>query len=151
MSRETVEKAINFLAGQAGAKEPKRLCGLCESEKAVGKYYVHPDESENHGWWRVCSYCADMVSNVGANVEYYKYSKQHKEGYQFEASPLPDHVKCCAHSWEKWSNVGEHDKRRDAVFDWMKCSKCNVYGKRFGLGQSGVEDLMMEIDLSCSR
>ncbi|EKF9265858.1 hypothetical protein O1B53_003048 [Vibrio cholerae] len=148
MSFESVQAAIAVLTGEdvKPQKPCVRDCQLCQSgEKAVGKYYVDPSESDNHGWWRVCSYCADMVSRVGANVQYYKYSKQYKP------HPLPEHVKYCDHHWEKWSNVGEHDKNRDAIFDWMRCSKCNVYGKRFGLGQSGIVDLMMEIDLNCSR
>lgn len=154
MNFESVQAAIAVLTGED--VEPKksgvRDCQVCQSgEKAVGKYYVDPSESDNHGWWRVCSDCADIVSRVGASVQYYKYSKQHKQEYEFVAHPLPEHVKCCDHHWEKWGNVGEHDKKRDAIFDWMRCSKCNVYGKRFGLGQSGIVDLMMEIDLSCSR
>ncbi|ENX1348936.1 hypothetical protein ACFM0N_004078 [Vibrio parahaemolyticus] len=51
----------------------------------------------------------------------------------------------------KWSLVGEHDKRRDQVFDWMRCQSCGVYGKRFSLGQEDMEDLSLEIDLNCSR
>lgn len=151
MSREAFEAAINVLTGQTKAKQPKRLCGLCEGEKAVGKYYVHPDESENHGWWRVCSYCAAMVSNVGANVEYYKYSQEYKNGNTLEQDILPERVQACNHEFEKWSNVGEFDKYKEQVFDWMRCKHCQVYGKRFGLGQHGITDLMMEIDLSCSR
>ncbi|MEB5557038.1 hypothetical protein GOP97_14815 [Vibrio cholerae] len=151
MSREAFEAAINVLAGQTETKQKKRLCELCESDKAVGKYYVHPDESENHGWWRVCSCCAATVSRVGANVQYYKYSKEYKQEYEFVEFPLPENVKCCDHHWEKWGNVGEHDKKRDAIFDWMRCNHCGVYGKRFGLGQQPIVDLMMEIDLSCSR
>lgn len=150
MSLNSIKEAIALLTGEVEGPK-KRECQLCEGAKAVGKYYVDPSESENYGWWRVCSDCADMVSRVGAQVQYYKYSKQYKEGYHFEANPLPDHVKSCDHEWFKWSNVGEHDKHRDAIFDWMRCTKCDVYGKRFGLGQSGIEDLMMEIDLSCSR
>lgn len=149
--REAIEAAINVLAGQTPTKQPKRLCELCEGERAVGKYYVHPSESENHGWWRVCSMCADMVSRVGANVQYYKYSKEYKQGNKLETITLPEHVQNCQHQWEKWSNTGEHDKKRDAIFDWMRCERCGVYGKRFGLGQLGVEDLMMEIDLNCYR
>ncbi|WP_210467342.1 hypothetical protein [Vibrio crassostreae] len=151
MPRESYEADLDVLNVKVKKKEPKRLCGLCEGEKAVGKYYVHPSESENHGWWRVCSMCADMVSRVGANVQYYKYSREYKQGYELEVNPLPVQVKNCQHKWEKWSNVGEHDKNRDAIFDWMRCTECEVYGKRFGLGHSPITELMMEIDLSCCR
>lgn len=145
-----MEAALNVLVGKA-SKPKKRCCELCEGEKAVGKYYVDPSESENHGWWRVCTHCADMVTRVGASVRYYKYSKEYKENHKLVIHPLTEEAQRCDHDWEKWSNVGEHDKKRDAVFDWMKCKHCGVYGKRFGLGQQPITDLMMEIDLSCCR
>ncbi|MCY9872971.1 hypothetical protein [Vibrio barjaei] len=126
-----------------------RDCQLCEGEKAIGKYYVDRSESENYGWWRVCETCSDMVSRVGANVQFYRYTKQYKEQYEFVEHPLPEHVKTCDHTWDKWSNVNQFDKKRDGIFDWMQCSKCNVYGKQFIIGQPPI-DLMMEIDLSCT-
>lgn len=119
-----------------GTKTLKRYCELCECEKAVGKYYVDPSESENYGWWRVCSHCADMVTRVGASVQYYKYSKQFKQRYEFVEHPLTEEAQRCNH---------------DAIFDWMRCKSCRVYGKRFGLGQQPIVDLMMEIDLNCCR
>lgn len=148
--REAFEAAIAVLAGETKIKSPKRLCEICEAGKAVGKYYVDRSESENYGWWRVCSYCADMVTRVGARVQYYKYSKEYKQDCNSESAPLPDSVKCCEHDWEKWSNTGQHDKYRDAIFDWVRCNHCGVYGKRFGLGGQPIVDLMMEIDLNCS-
>jgi hypothetical protein len=143
MSISSVAEALEILTGKAD-RPKKRDCQLCEADKAVGKYYLTPDESENHGWWRVCSDCAEMVSRVGAQVQYYKYSKEHKE-------QLPDAVMACSHEWEKWSLVGEVDKHRNLVFDWMRCNKCRCYGKRFSLDQTKMDDLSMEIDLSCSR
>ncbi|EGR3255646.1 TPA: hypothetical protein ACMDS2_003473 [Vibrio parahaemolyticus] len=148
MSIESVKAAIAVLTGEEEKKPQKRYCQLCEAEKAVGKYYVAPSESENHGWWRVCTYCAEMVSRVGADVQFYKYIKQPKYN---SAPELPESVLVCSHDWVKWSLVGEHDKRRDQVFDWMRCQSCGVYGKRFSLGQEDMEDLSLEIDLNCSR
>jgi hypothetical protein len=89
-----------------------------------------------------------MVSNVGANVEYYKYSKEYKEA---GLSNLPEHIIECDHEWDKHSLVGEYCRKREGIFDWMKCTKCGCFGKRFGIGQHGVVDLSVEIDLSCSR
>lgn len=146
MRISSVADALAILTGKP--QGPKtRDCQLCEGGKAIGKYYITPEESENHGWWRVCSDCAEMVSRVGAQVQYYKYSKECKA----TKVKLPDVVMDCPHEWEKWSIVGEVDKNRDMVFDWMRCNKCRCYGKRFGLGQTEMEDLSMEIDLSCSR
>ena len=88
-----------------------------------------------------------MVSNVGADVNYYKYSTEYKARLRGVANDIPD----CNHEWEKHSLVGEFDKKRQGVFDWMKCTKCGCFGKRFGLGQREVVDLSTEIDLSCSR
>jgi hypothetical protein len=106
------------------------------------------DNPDACGWWRVCSDCASMVSNVGANVEYYKYSKEYKET---GVSDLPEHVLKCVHDWDKHSLVGELCRKNNAIFDWMKCTECGCFGKRFGVGQHGVVDLSVEIDLSCSR
>ncbi|MGI2124149.1 hypothetical protein ACRN9J_18575 [Shewanella baltica] len=142
MSFESIEAAIAVLTGER-VKPKKRLCQLCDGQKAVGRYYLDPSESENHGWWRVCSDCAEMVSRVGAEVQYYKYSTPQNK----VVIDNPD----CEHQWTKWSLVGEVDKKRDLVFDWMRCEKCSCYGKRFRLGQIKMEDLCMEIDLSCSR
>lgn len=145
--RDKVEAAINFLAG-SDPQPKKRDCQLCGYEKAVGKYYVSKEDNPDAcGWWRVCSECADMVSNVGADVNYYKYSAEYKARLRGVASDIPD----CSHEWEKHSLVGEFDKKRQGVFDWMKCTKCGCFGKRFGLGQREVVDLSTEIDLSCSR
>lgn len=148
MRMASIEAAIAVLTGE-NHKPKTRDCQLCEGNKAVGKYYVDPAESENHGWWRVCSDCAEMVSRVGAQVQYYKYSKEHKA--KENKSLLPDSVIACSHEWEKWSLVGEVDKRRGKVFDWMRCNRCRCYGKRFTLGQTEMEDLSLEIDLNCSR
>ena len=145
VKKQALENKIASLEGELKALRKKpRDCQLCANPKAVGKYYVHPEESENHGWWRVCVDCADVVSHVGANVEYYAYVK-------LEVESLPEHVLSCSHDWDKWSLVGEMDNRRGQVFDWMRCKKCMCYGKRFGLTQMQMEDLTMEIDLSCSR
>lgn len=146
MKISSVADALAILTGKSN--EPKtRDCQLCEGGKAIGKYYLTQEESENHGWWRVCRDCAEMVSRVGAQVQYYKYSKEYKS----PKAQLPDAVMVCSHEWEKWSIVGEVDKRRDLVFDWMRCNKCLCYGKRFSLGQTEMEDLSMEIDLNCSH
>lgn len=147
MKFESISDALDVLVGTTKPKVHKRDCQLCEREKAVGKYYVDPSESENHGWWRVCSDCADMVSRVGADVQYYKYSKEYYGQNKVPTIDNPD----CEHKWEKWSLVSEVDKRRDQVFDWMRCEQCGCYGKRFRLGQTKMDDLCMEIDLSCSR
>lgn len=125
-----MEAALNLQVDNV-SKPKKRYCELCECDKAVGKYFVDPSESENHGWWRVCTHCAGMVTRVGANVQYYKYSKEYKQGYEFQEHPLTEEALDCNHEFEKWSNVGEHDRKRDAIFDWMRCKHCGVYGKRF--------------------
>ncbi|MEZ8295816.1 hypothetical protein AB6D11_18505 [Vibrio splendidus] len=149
MSLESVEAAIAVLTGQPCKPKP-RLCEICDAEKAVGKYYVDRNESENYGWWRVCSGCSEMVTRVGANVQYYKYSAEFKAALA-QSNRLPEHVQNCQHDWDKWSNVGEHDKYHDAIFDWMKCTKCQIYGKRFGVGHTTIVDIQMSIDLNCSR
>jgi len=149
MSIESIEAAIAVLTGEY-AQPKKRDCQLCEGEKAVGKYFLDPSESDNHGWWRVCSHCAEMVCRVGADVHYYKYSKEYRDQLA-PKSTLPENVLNCTHEWDKWSLVNEEDKRRGALFDWMRCVKCQCYGKRFRLGQTEMEDLSIEIDLSCSR
>ena len=147
MSFESIKAAIGVLASEPVRPAPKkRDCQLCEADKAVGKYYVDPLDSENHGWWRVCDDCADMVSGVGADVQFYKYSKKSPS-----KKLLPEHVTNCEHVWVKWSLISEQDKRTGVVFDWMRCEKCECYGKRFRLGQTTMEDLSMEIDLNCSR
>tara|TARA_R110002033_G_scaffold135713_6_gene175473 strand:+ start:24856 stop:25299 length:444 start_codon:yes stop_codon:yes gene_type:complete len=147
MSREAFEAAVDVLCGKTSKRCNKRDCQLCSDPKAVGKYFLNPSESDNHGWWRVCSDCAEMVSRVGADVQYYKYSKVHRGQVNMSVIDSPD----CAHQWSKWSLVGEVDRKRDLVFDWMRCDECGCYGKRFMLGQRQMDDLCMEIDLSCSR
>jgi len=148
MSRKSFETAIATLSGKSIKKQKtKRDCQLCSYEKSVGKYYLEPSESENHGWWRVCTDCAEIVERVGANVQYYKYSAQYKNSNVSVINDIPD----CNHDWEKHSLVGEFDKWREGIFDWMKCTKCDCYGKRFGIGHQEVIDLTMEIDLNCSR
>ncbi len=138
-------------SNHSGQSKPrKRDCQMCENAKAVGKYYVDPSESENHGWWRVCSFCAQTVERVGAVVEYYVYSKEYRERLNPKPT-LPPEVLSCSHDWVKWSLVGEVDKNRDALFDWVKCTHCKCYGKRFSIGQTIMDDLTMEIDLNCSR
>ncbi|EKP0310114.1 hypothetical protein ACTG16_22305 [Aeromonas sp. 23P] len=125
----------------------KRDCQICGDEQAVGKYYVSRDESENHGWWRVCEFCAETVEGVGANVDYYRYYKGH-----LRLPPsLPEQVLNCHHDWAKWSLVSEMDKKRNMLFDWMKCGSCGCYGKRFSMSQAEMDDITMEIDLNCSR
>jgi len=149
MSRESLIAALDLLTGTTTKQVNKRDCELCGDEKSVGKYFVSKEENPDAcGWWRVCSYCARMVSNVGATVEYYKYSKEYKEA---TVSSLPEHVQECVHEWNKHSLVSELCRKNDAIFDWMKCTKCGCFGKRFGVGQYGIVDLSMEIDLSCSR
>lgn len=151
MNHSNIEAAIAALSGEPMKKTVnKRDCQLCGYEKSVGKYYLEKSESENYGWWRVCSHCASMVENHGADVRYYKYSKEYREQCEPNES-LPNEVLDCSHKWEKWALVGEHDKKRDSIFDWMRCGKCKVYGKRFYLDQTEMDDLTMEIDLSCSR
>lgn len=150
MSKESFEAAIDVICGKPTKTLAKRDCELCGDPKAVGKYYVEDMGDNGHGWWRVCSDCADMVSRVGADVQYYKYSKE----YQNQMTPkpsLPEDVQKCSHKWVKWSLVGEIDRRRDRIFDWMRCEKCNCFGKRFIMGQTIMDDLSMKIDLSCSR
>lgn len=150
MSRQSIEAAIDVLYGKPTKRHVKRDCEICSDPKAVGKYYVE-DTGDNHpGWWRVCSDCAEIVSRVGADVHYYKYTKEHREQTAPKQS-LPEHVLGCTHKWSKWSLVGEVDRKRDRIFDWMRCEKCNCFGKRFVLGQTNMDDLAIEIDLSCSR
>jgi hypothetical protein len=149
MRIESIEAAIAVLTGEF-SQPKKRDCQLCEGGKAVGKYFLDPSESDNHGWWRVCSHCAEMVSRVGVDVQYYKYSKEYHDQLDPKLS-LPEHVLNCSHEWVKWSLVNEHDRKHDKLFDWMRCEKCRCYGKRFRLGQTVMEDLSIEIDLSCSR
>ncbi|WP_339145133.1 hypothetical protein [Pseudoalteromonas galatheae] len=147
MSKQQFLAVIDALSGIPTVN--KRGCELCEDEKSVGKYYVTEEENPDAcGWWRVCSNCASMVANVGADVQYYKYSKEYKDAGK---SDLPDNVQLCDHEWDKHSLVSEHCRKRDRVFDWMKCTKCGCYGKRLGLDHYNIVDLTMEIDLSCSR
>ena len=148
MNRDAIEKAIDVLCGHSSKLRAKRDCELCGDPKAVGKYFVKPEGDNHPGWWRVCSYCAAMVSNVGADVQYYKNSTIYKEMTQKDK--LQTFAGCC-HEWSKWSLVGEVDRKRELVFDWMRCNKCHCFGKRFYLGQTVMEDLTSEIDLSCSR
>ncbi len=125
----------------------KRDCELCGDDKAVGKYYLSKEENPDaYGWWRVCTYCAETVSRVGADVQYYKYSDEYKK----LSEPTPDSPDC-NHDWVKHGLVGEFDKKREGIFDWMRCEKCGWYGKRFGLGTSEIVDISSEIDLNCSR
>ncbi|MEZ8238612.1 MULTISPECIES: hypothetical protein [Vibrio] len=130
--------------------EPKkRCCQICEFEKSVGKYYLSKEESEHYGWWRVCSICAQMVSRLGSDVTYYRYSQEYKK--ELEVMKLPINVLACEHEWDKHSLVSEVEHKTDLMFDWMRCKRCNVYGKRFTLAQCEMDDLMMEIDINCSR
>ena len=46
MSREAFEAAINVLTGQTKTKQPKRLCELCEGEKAVAAQLIDAQLSE---------------------------------------------------------------------------------------------------------
>lgn len=128
----------------------KRDCQIYGDEHAVGKYFVDPSESESHGWWRVCSFCAETVENVGTQVDYYKYSMEYRNRSGI-INELPEKVINCHHKWDKWSLVSEVDKRSDMPFDWMRCEKCQCYGKRFSLNQIDMDDLMMSIDLNCSK
>ncbi|MBD0788202.1 hypothetical protein HUO09_17745 [Vibrio sp. Y2-5] len=150
MSRESFVAALDVLTGTSSTtvKNP-RDCELCHGGKAVGRYFLHKDESPNPGWWRVCEYCAEMVENLGSKVTYYKYTKQFKEQQEPPKAKIdnPD----CQHDWEKWSLVSEVDKKSDLPFDWMRCNTCGCYGKRFQLNQTVMSDLTMEIDLNCSR
>lgn len=136
--------------GQCSCHKKPRDCNLCGDSRAVGKYFIHKSESENHGWVRVCNVCAPTVERVGAKVDYYKYTQEFHDA-QNPTSHLPQHIIECEHQWEKWSNVGEVDKYRKDMFDWYRCEQCKVYGKKFGIGVQPIIDLMMEIDLSCCR
>lgn len=147
MSAKKFSDAIATLSGDHNKPKRKRDCEICGHEKSVGKYYVSKEDNPNAvGWWRVCSSCADTFEHLGTEIHYYKYSAEYKNMSE-PNSESPD----CDHIWEKHSLVGEFDKRRQGIFDWMKCEKCGCFGKRFGLGQSEIIDLSMEIDLSCSR
>lgn len=150
MSRETFIAALDVLSGTPTKKAvKKRDCQLCGFDRSVGKYYLAPHESPNHGWHRVCSNCAEMVSRLGSDVQYYKYTQEYRDQCNPQKPQIdnPD----CEHVWEKWSLVSEVDKRTDRIFDWMRCTSCHCYGKRFSLGQEEMTDLTMEIDLNCSR
>lgn len=150
MSIDSIKAAIAVLNGEPVKPERKlRDCQLCGSEKSVGKYYVSKSESENYGWWRVCSHCAEMVSRVGADVQYYKYTQEYRDQLN-PPRPTIDHPDC-KHKWEKWSLVSEIDKRTDRAFDWMRCTECQCFGNRYRLDQIEMSDLCMEIDLNCSR
>lgn len=150
MSLESMKAAIAVLTGELEKPERKlRDCQLCGHVKSVGKYFLHKDESPNHGWWRVCSHCAKMVERHGSTVQFYKYTQEYRDPLN-PSKPTIDNPDC-NHKWEKWSLVGEVDKKNDLVFDWMRCTECGCYGKRFFLGQVEMEDLCMEIDLNCSR
>ncbi|MEZ8959536.1 hypothetical protein AB6E94_19140 [Vibrio lentus] len=149
MSFKSIEAAIAVLTGEACKAKRKRDCQLCSNPKAVGKYYLDETESENFGWWRTCSDCAKFVSQGGYEVHYYKYTAEYRD--QSTKPQLPVHVMTCNHDWLKWSLVSVEDKKKDKIFDWMRCEVCHCYGKRFRLDQVQMEDLAMEIDLNCSH
>lgn len=146
MSKDKFMAAIDVLMGSSQKPINKRNCELCHAPKSVGKYFVEDEGDNVSGWCRVCTQCAEMVSRLGSEVHYYKYTQEYKNQEYAESNPLPD----CDHEWDKHSLVSQVDKKRDDVFDWMKCTKCNCYGKRFGVGQYGILDLTMEIDLNCT-
>lgn len=147
MSKESFIAAIAVITGDKKKPRQKRDCEICGDEKSVGKYYVSKEDNPDAvGWWRVCSNCADTFTHLGTQIHYYKYSTEYKKRSELKQK-LPD----CEHVWEKHGLVGEFDKRRQSIFDWMKCEKCGCFGKRFGLGRSKIVDLSLEIDLSCSR
>jgi len=103
-----------------------RLCEFC-GDKAVGKYFVEQEEDNIGGWVRVCSDHAGWVEGLNYNIEYYKYYKA-----LATLQDLPD----CSHRWTKHSLVTE-----DAGYDWMKCTECGWYGKRYGVGAAGITDI----------
>ena len=135
LSKETFLGALDVLSSAAGINNKKkkqpRVCTFCD-DKAVGKYFLEPEEGCLDGYQKVCKVCAKDVERLGYNVEYYKYLKK-----SISQVDLPD----CDHDWYKHSLVTE-----DGGFDWMKCTKCDWYGKRFGVGQHGISDLIKNIN-----
>ena len=130
-SKQSYISALNVLSSVAGVSANRvnnpRFCEFCD-DKAVGKYFLEPEDGCLSGYQKVCKSCAKDVERLGYNVEYYKYFKK-----AVSQVDLPD----CDHDWFKHSLVTE-----DGGFDWMKCTKCDWYGKRFGVGQHGVTDIV---------
>lgn len=71
-----------------------------------------------------------MVTSQGFAVQFYKPHKTARK------PALSLKQMDCAHDWAKHSMVTQ-----DGGYDWMMCSICGCFGKRFGLGQFGVTEL----------
>ncbi|WP_199438533.1 hypothetical protein [Vibrio owensii] len=124
-----------------------RLCDICQGNKAVGKQTLTKDESPNPGTYLLCRDCAPRMEQIGANITYFHA----KDKTEADSPSLPQVVLDCEHDWKKHSLVSEVENKSDRAFDWCRCQKCKVYGKRFYLTQTNLDDLMMEIDIACCR
>lgn len=106
-----------------------------DGTEAIGKYYLpdYPGEDQHStGWHGVCEICADMVENQGFAVE---PLPGHEDHDFFQPEPSPDMEDACdSHDWHKESLVTESEG-----YDIVRCTACDIFGKRHGLGSESVE------------
>lgn len=106
-----------------------------EGTEAIGKYYlpnIRGQDQHTTGWHGVCEWCAKMVEGQGYVVEPLPGSEDHQFFQSDDDVDLKD--ACDSHDWHKESLVTESEG-----YDIVRCTVCEIYGKRHGLGSDSVE------------
>ena len=107
-----------------------------DGTEAIGKYYLENipgTDQHTTGWHAVCEPCAKMAENQGYEVLPLKDTEDHPF---FEGDDEMDEEvthDCENPSWTKESLVTEKEG-----FDWVKCDKCGLYAKRWGINRIEV-------------